>query len=399
MEPQGSTWARLIQQKCDESLAVSAVPLAFEDTDCESKDLDECSESTPWSIGPEANDELALDKEPAEGGSPLHLATNQGEEGTFLGETQSAASSLSPRSLSSKSSKAASQSLASFVIEQKEAASIDGWSTVQSSPKRIYSKFSFDASHEDDVNNLDDDDDVSTDTERSATPRNHGHPPLQEGEIERDVPRTYPTLSLFQNARVQRRLVNALGNIALDNPDMGYVQGMNYVMAQLLLHFPQPAHAAEDTFKALIDAPAYNLRGLYSPGLHMLRSMVDRLRQLVRKLRPGLFARLQALDLDSLHFTFNWFITLFSYTMPFEVLADVWGLFFEQSWAAIFRVSLVLLATVEVDLLRADFETATLILRAAPTFPRKDLINQARRVPLTPHDERDIRDLVFMDCV
>lgn len=222
---------------------------------------------------------------------------------------------------------------------------------------------------------------------------------LIEGEIERDVPRTYPTLSFFQEADVQRQLVNSLKKIAIDHPDVGYVQGMNYVMAQLMLHFPEPRDAAQDMFKLLLETPVFNLRGLYASGLLMLRSFVNLLASFLERQRPALFARLEDLDLDSLHFTFNWFITLFSYTMPFETLADVWEYFFESGWDAIFRVSLVLLMSVEEELLHADFETATLVLRAAPTFPPEDLLRQARRIHLTLKDQQAIREIVYMECV
>jgi len=222
-----------------------------------------------------------------------------------------------------------------------------------------------------------------------------------ELEIDRDVPRTYPTLAHFQNSDVRHQLRLNLRAAAHAFPEIGYVQGMNYVMAQLMLHFGENSCQVRplEAFKVLMEKPAYSLQGLYAPGLAMLKSLVGLLRSILQRIRRPLLEKLKVLELDSLHFTYNWFLTLFSYTMPFEVLEKVWELFFIHGWEAIFRVSLALLVALEGELQKCNFEKATHALRAAPVFPPTNLIERAKKIRLTARDKADISDVLCMSFV
>ena len=54
-------------------------------------------------------------------------------------------------------------------------------------------------------------------------------------QVDKDVPRTFASSSLFAGAPIQLALRRLLLAFAAHRPDIGYVQGMNYLAAGLLM--------------------------------------------------------------------------------------------------------------------------------------------------------------------
>ncbi len=207
----------------------------------------------------------------------------------------------------------------------------------------------------------------------------------REGEIERDVVRTYPTLARFQGAGTQQQLQRLLQWVATTYKSVGYVQGMNYICAQLLLHCPGEQRAAE-VLRRLMEEPCFNLHGLFAKGLQMPLRLLALLRGMLREVDPELAQRLDAIGAGDLHFCLNWLLTLLAYSMPFETLCDVWDLFLRQGWLALLKVYLALVCSVRDDLLAGalDLEAALGVLKAAPVFPPPDLLARAKFLKLRP---------------
>ncbi len=91
-------------------------------------------------------------------------------------------------------------------------------------------------------------------------------------DIALDLPRTFPALSFFQQGGPSHHLLrNVLEAYTLYRPDVGYVQGMSYIAALLLLYMD-----AEDAFVALCN--------LLNRSLHycFYRMDIKRVRTLTR---------------------------------------------------------------------------------------------------------------------
>jgi hypothetical protein len=59
--------------------------------------------------------------------------------------------------------------------------------------------------------------------------------------IEQDIKRTFPQLNLFQAGMPQHdNLHRLLRAFAMYRPDIGYVQGMSYIAAMVLLYLQDP---------------------------------------------------------------------------------------------------------------------------------------------------------------
>ena len=87
-------------------------------------------------------------------------------------------------------------------------------------------------------------------------------------QIEKDVPRTYPTTLAFTNPTFTARLEEVLGVYSVYDMEVGYVQGMNTLAAVLLFHVKD----TEPTFWALVDLmECHELRLNYLPNMQQLK--------------------------------------------------------------------------------------------------------------------------------
>lgn len=133
-----------------------------------------------------------------------------------------------------------------------------------------------------------------------------------EKSISRDLGRTFPKLSYFQESRStggvgQENLFNVVKAYSLYDPDVGYTQGLQFIVGPLLLNMPD-----EEAFCVLVRLmKSYDLRSHYTndmPGLQLRLFQFDRL---LEELLPGVFMHLLRQGVKSSMYASQWFLTLF----------------------------------------------------------------------------------------
>ncbi|TNY20837.1 GTPase activating rab protein [Rhodotorula diobovata] len=182
--------------------------------------------------------------------------------------------------------------------------------------------------------------------------------PLMPGEaqclkqIDMDCHRTFPTNVFFAgNGPGVAKLRNVLVAYSRRNPKIGYCQGMNNLVATLLLTHP----AEEDAFWVLVCIIENILPSDYYTS-HLLVSRADQqvLQDLVARILPRLAAHLEEQGVELTAITFSWFLSLFTDSLPIQTLLRVWDLFFIHGTIFLFRVALAILKLHEPDLLECD---------------------------------------------
>mmetsp|Transcript_34594 Transcript_34594/g.42646 ORF Transcript_34594/g.42646 Transcript_34594/m.42646 type:complete len:376 (+) Transcript_34594:163-1290(+) len=181
--------------------------------------------------------------------------------------------------------------------------------------------------------------------------------------IERDIPRTYPDVEYFFNTDVQDSVLRVLRALAAEFPSVGYVQGMNFIAAQLLFHCNSDEDRAFLLFRKLITFPKYDLKSVYINGLPKVLKYCCALDTLLKVHNPTLFHHLNGLGLESMLYAQQWIMTLFAYNTNWKVLAQIWDYFFMNGWQAIFRISLCILDDLEGLLKNSDFEECSDTIR------------------------------------
>lgn len=174
--------------------------------------------------------------------------------------------------------------------------------------------------------------------------------------ILRDINRTFPSHPFFRDrgGMGQTSLLNVLVAYALFDPELGYCQGMGYLAGILLLYM-----SAEDVFwllVCLLNHPRYALRGLYTEGMPQLSMYFYLLEKLVETHLPKLSNHLMNAGVHLSMYASTWFMTLFSYNLPFPCVTRIWDLFIWQGPIMLLRTALAILKIGEKQLIGQDFE-------------------------------------------
>jgi TBC1 domain family member 10 len=234
--------------------------------------------------------------------------------------------------------------------------------------------------------------------------------------ISLDLPRTYPNHFLFANrpgrgsssssiasdraslpaseasslrpddqlAFGQSALRNVLRAYAVHDPAVGYCQGMAFVAGLLVIIMKE--EDAFFTLVGLLDGPKYELSGMYAPGLPRFTEVMHIFNTLCREIVPKLAAHFDTFGVDHAMYASQWFMTLFSYSFPFDVVMRVWDMFLFEGWKVVYRVALAVLKLSERELLLMDFEELMPALKALSTrYSPNVIIRQSLAIPLSRH--------------
>ncbi|KAI0344866.1 RabGAP/TBC [Trametopsis cervina] len=183
-------------------------------------------------------------------------------------------------------------------------------------------------------------------------------PSPHEKAITRDLGRTFPHNAFFIEGQGigQENLFNVLKAYSLYDPQVGYCQGLPFVAAILLLNMPD-----EEAFCLLVRLmQSYDLRGHFLPEMPKLQQrMYDRL---VEELLPVLHIHFIRQGIKSSMYCSQWFLTMFSYKFPLEVVFRIYDNVLASGIEALFSFSVMLLAKNEETLLSLKFDQLLVFL-------------------------------------
>ena len=123
-------------------------------------------------------------------------------------------------------------------------------------------------------------------------------------------------------AGLQDPLFHVLRAYALFDEAVGYPQGMNFMVMPLLISMPE-----EEAFCLLVRLMnKYQVRDLFvqdMPGLHLHLYQFERL---LEDLEPALYCHLKRRDVTPNLYATQWFLTLFAYRFPLQLVMRVYDL-------------------------------------------------------------------------
>jgi hypothetical protein len=200
-------------------------------------------------------------------------------------------------------------------------------------------------------------------------------------QIKLDVPRTFPSCPWVQSEPGQVSLSRVLFAFAHHNPTVGYCQGMNYVVALLLVALGHDEEAAFWVLVSLIDDDRGILyQDMYAKDLSGCHVEMRSLKELVALKLPRLATHLEELHCDMSIVATDWFLCLFCTSLPAETAIRVWDALLHEGTKVLFRVGLALLKMNEPLLLVADNPGDLLRVArnaAADEFDRDELMRVA----------------------
>ncbi|KAM9346154.1 TBC1 domain family member 10B [Symphorus nematophorus] len=196
--------------------------------------------------------------------------------------------------------------------------------------------------------------------------------------IEKDLHRQFPFHEMFaaRGGHGQQDLYRILKAYTVYRPDEGYCQAQAPVAAVLLMHMP-----AEQAFWCLVQICEKYLPGYYSAGLEAIQLDGEIFFSLLRRTCPMAYRHLKKFKIDPILYMTEWFMCIFSRTLPWACVLRVWDMFFCEGVKIVFRVGLVLLKQMlgSVDKLRelqGMYETMERLRNISPDMIREDVLVQ-----------------------
>ncbi|KAJ2893100.1 hypothetical protein IWW38_002976 [Coemansia aciculifera] len=176
--------------------------------------------------------------------------------------------------------------------------------------------------------------------------------------IRRDLPRTFPRVAVFkrEGGCGQQRLFRILKAYSLYDAEVGYCQGLGFVIGPLLMSMGEC-----EAFCVLVRLmETYDLRGMFTEDMAGLHLRIFQFQVLAAEIAGDVVAHLDRLGVAPAMYVPAWFLSLFAYTMPLSfVLRAMDVVMAEGAPESVMRIGIaLLLRNQELILGLDDFESA-----------------------------------------
>ncbi|XP_033105169.1 rab GTPase-activating protein 1-like isoform X2 [Anneissia japonica] len=175
-----------------------------------------------------------------------------------------------------------------------------------------------------------------------------------ESVIQRDISRTFTANDYFKEKEGQGQdgLYKISKAYSIHDQEIGYVQGLSFLGAVLLLHMPE-----EQAFTVLVKIMSdYGLQSLFSNDFAELHRKFYQLERFFMDVMPDLYSHFMNLGIETHMYASQWFLTLFTSKFPLHTAFHIMDVFLCEGMQVIFNFSLALLKAGRKDMLTMDFE-------------------------------------------
>ncbi|KAJ2090170.1 hypothetical protein IW138_002802 [Coemansia sp. RSA 986] len=185
-----------------------------------------------------------------------------------------------------------------------------------------------------------------------------------ERVIRRDLTRTFPKVPVFkvEGGEGQLRLFRILKAYSLYDAEVGYCQGLGFIIGPLIMNMGECA-----AFCVLVRLmETYDLRGMFTEDMAGLHLRLYQFQALAMEIAPTLMAHLESHGVLPAMYVPSWFLSLFAYTMPLSfVLRAMDVIVAEGAPESIIRIGVALLQrNAEKIMQQEDFESAMSVLNS-----------------------------------
>ena len=185
-------------------------------------------------------------------------------------------------------------------------------------------------------------------------------------DIDVDLHRTFPQLAFFQaGCDMKDELRSILYTFCFYRPDVGYVQGMSYLAAFLLITLTQ-THKTFICFANLINSNYFytflkmnNKRMNERYNLYLI---------ILNDYCPNINSLLQTHGITPDMYALEWFMTLFCKKLNLDTVARVWDCYVLCGESIVYRVAVAIMMCLKEPLMAASNEMS-LLMKGITTMP------------------------------
>ncbi|XP_047616913.1 TBC1 domain family member 12 isoform X3 [Phacochoerus africanus] len=170
--------------------------------------------------------------------------------------------------------------------------------------------------------------------------------------IKLDISRTFPSLYIFQKGGPYHDVLHSiLGAYTCYRPDVGYVQGMSFIAAVLILNLEEAD--AFIAFANLLNKPCQ--LAFFRVDHSMMLKYFATFEVFFEENLSKLFLHFKSYSLTPDIYLIDWIFTLYSKSLPLDLACRVWDVFCRDGEEFLFRTGLGILRLYEDILLKMDF--------------------------------------------
>ncbi|XP_032691902.1 TBC1 domain family member 12 isoform X2 [Lontra canadensis] len=170
--------------------------------------------------------------------------------------------------------------------------------------------------------------------------------------IKLDISRTFPSLYIFQKGGPYHDVLHSiLGAYTCYRPDVGYVQGMSFIAAVLILNLEEAD--AFIAFANLLNKPCQ--LAFFRVDHNMMLKYFATFEVFFEENLSKLFLHFKSYSLTPDIYLIDWIFTLYSKSLPLDLACRVWDVFCRDGEEFLFRTGLGILRLYEDILLQMDF--------------------------------------------
>lgn len=179
-------------------------------------------------------------------------------------------------------------------------------------------------------------------------------PSPHEKAIRRDLSRT----SFIKHVDSES-LFKIIKAYSLFDPEVGYTQGMAFITVPLLINLPEP-----EAFCLLVKLMKdYGLREFFlyeMPGLHLRLYQFDRI---LEDTLPDIHIHLSRQGVRSSMFASQWFLTLFAYKFPLQIVLRIFDVIMAEGIEAMLRFAVGLVRRNAATIIGLEFDQLLAFLK------------------------------------
>ncbi|KAM6949387.1 TBC1 domain family member 14 [Aplochiton taeniatus] len=205
--------------------------------------------------------------------------------------------------------------------------------------------------------------------------------------IKLDISRTFPHLCIFQQqgGPYYDILHSILGVYTCYRPDVGYVQGMSFIAAVLILNLDTAD--AFIAFANLLNKPCQ--MAFFRVDHSLMLTYFAAFEVFFEENLPKLFAHFKNNNLTPDIYLIDWIFTLYSKSLPLDLACRVWDVFCRDGDEFLFRTALGILRQYEEVLTRMDFiHMAQFLTRLPDLLPADPLFGHIAAVHMTSRNRK-----------
>ncbi|KAK5848637.1 hypothetical protein PBY51_006234 [Eleginops maclovinus] len=204
--------------------------------------------------------------------------------------------------------------------------------------------------------------------------------------IKLDISRTFPHLCIFQQGGPYHDVLHSiLGAYTCYRPDVGYVQGMSFIAAVLILNLETAD--AFIAFANLLNKPCQ--MAFFRVDHSLMLTYFAAFEVFFEENLPKLFAHFQKNNLTPDIYLIDWIFTLYSKSLPLDLACRVWDVFCRDNEEFLFRTGLGLLRLYQDVLTPMDFiHMAQFLTRLPDLIPADQLFQHIAAIHMTSRNRK-----------